>query len=348
VSIRVLEQVFDRSRSSGSARLVLAAIAEVAHHDGVTWCQQGPRENRRSLAHRANCGVRSVERAIEQLVELREVEVRRARRGRSWVNVYRVVVGRIGAVDVEYDRLPFELDEPFSTAAEIVSGGTRSTRQVGGLDGGAQTELEEAPGSESEAELQPANLAGSREGVNPSDLERSTRQPDELNPPNAPGTPSMDPSIDPSDDPSFAAAKSSSSTDDTELVRGLREARIAPDLRAAAIADPERAKAWLDVARKEATTNVAGFFASGFRSGEWPAERGAVVSAERRHQARLESLRNFVVGGLVAEAHDLVDDWSTLTQVERNEYHSLVDELVSEQLPEMAAAGVEPAREAAA
>lgn len=348
MSIRVLEQVFDRSRSTGSARLVLAAIAEVAHHDGVTWCQQGPRENRRSLAHRANCGVRSVERAIEQLVELREVEVRRARRGRSWVNVYRVVVGRIGSVDVEYDRLPFELDERFSTPSELVSAGTRSTRQVGGLDEGTAAEIKGPPGLETQAEVQPANLAGSTESVNPSDLERSSRQPDELNPPAATWTPSMDPSIDPSGDPSFAAAKNSSSTDDTELVRALREVRIAHDLRAQAIADPERARAWLDVARKEAKTNVAGYFVMGFRSGEWPAERGGEVSLERRHQARVESLRNFVIGGLVAEAHDVVEDWSTLTQVERNEYHSLVDELVSEQLPEMVTAGVEPAREAAA
>ena len=92
MSVRVLDQVFDRSRAKGTARCVLIAVADAAHHDGVTWSQQGPRGNRRSIAHRANCSVRAVERAVGELVDLGELEVRKARRGRSWVNVYRVVV----------------------------------------------------------------------------------------------------------------------------------------------------------------------------------------------------------------------------------------------------------------
>lgn len=53
-----------------------------------------------------------------------------------------------------------------------------------------------------------------------------------------------------------------------------------------------------------------------------------------RSAAKVASLRNLVVAGLVDEAHELVDDWVVLTQVERNEYHSLVDELASDRLPE--------------
>ncbi len=122
------------------------------------------------------------------------------------------------------------------------------------------------------------------------------------------------------------------------LDRDLRRHRIGPDVRALAQADPQRTRAWLELAAREAHENMGGFVADGIRCGEWPSARGTEVSSERRHEARTASLRNFVVAGLVDDAHELVEDWTTLTQVERNEYHELVVELVSERLPESPAA----------
>jgi hypothetical protein len=162
VSIRVLDQVFDRSRAKGATRNVLVALADAAHHDGVTWIPQGPPTDPKSIAYRAHAGVRTVERAIETLVALGELQVRRARRGRSYVNVYRVTVGSIAEQDVDYARLPFELDEPFETA----TGTTRrtTTRQDGGLNEDVQPASFDGSTRQNE-QVQPANFAALRARV---------------------------------------------------------------------------------------------------------------------------------------------------------------------------------------
>jgi hypothetical protein len=129
------------------------------------------------------------------------------------------------------------------------------------------------------------------------------------------------------------------------LDRDLRRHHIAADVRSLALADPERARAWLELGMKEARENVGGFVADGIRGGEWPSPRGESIAGERKHRGRVDSLRNLVAAGHVDEAHELVDDWSTLTQVERNEYHELVVELASDQLPE--APAIESVRGAA-
>jgi hypothetical protein len=97
-----------RSASRGTDRLILAILADAAHADGIVWWGQ------ELIASEANCSVREVRRATEELERLVDVEIRWAQHGRSRIKVYRVVVGRFGERELEYSRLPFELDEPFS------------------------------------------------------------------------------------------------------------------------------------------------------------------------------------------------------------------------------------------
>ena len=113
MSVRAIDAVLRLSKSETATRLVAVVIADVAHHDGVGWLDQ------REVATRANVSVPSVKRGVAWLVEHGELEVRKVQRGRRRVNVYRVLLGEVAEQPVEYDRLPFDVDPPFSTRDQI-------------------------------------------------------------------------------------------------------------------------------------------------------------------------------------------------------------------------------------
>jgi hypothetical protein len=116
VSVDVLREVFTSSRSRGVARNVLTVLADAAHPDGVTWLPIMPSKNgdpTKCLTHRANASKHAVVDAVAKLVALGEIEVRKAQRGRAKINVYRVVLGTIGWLEVDYSDLPFALEQPF-------------------------------------------------------------------------------------------------------------------------------------------------------------------------------------------------------------------------------------------
>lgn len=116
VSVDVLREVFTLSQSRGVARNVLTVLADAAHPDGVTWLPVTASKSgdpSKCIAHRANASVRAVRASIVELVELGEIEVRQAQRGRARINVYRVVLGSAGEAEVDYTDLPFDLEQPF-------------------------------------------------------------------------------------------------------------------------------------------------------------------------------------------------------------------------------------------
>lgn len=125
--MKVLSEALDYSVSTGTDRCVLLALADAASHDGVTWLPVMPArargvvnqrvDERKCISHRANCSKRQALRSLGALVELGELEVRQAQRGQKRINVYRVTVGSIADSEVDYDRLPFDLDALFGTEA---------------------------------------------------------------------------------------------------------------------------------------------------------------------------------------------------------------------------------------
>lgn len=326
-----------RSRVSGATYLVLRELAETAHHDGVSWHPQGPPADPRSIAFGARCSEKSVERAVKTLVGMGELEVRRARRGRSWINVYRVVVGTVADLDVDYGRLPFQLDEPFSTHAELVSQGTRSTRQVVGLSD----------------RVHPDNLSGSTEGVQPDNQGSVTPTSGPVQPDNW----SEHTSTRTSKEPSAAARAGARDTPDAaaagDRIENLEQRLVAHGVSGAllvsAIAEPDRALAWLDLAEREADLNVGGFFRAGFQAGGWPGPRfeapTPVGPLERSEQRVRGLIANLGAGDGADEARHWIDREApeSLTTIERAELHALVDELVSDQLPAVDAAQSAPA-----
>jgi hypothetical protein len=70
VSVKAMSWVWDHSEADGNARLVLLAIADNAHDDGKD-AYPGQQE----LARKCRLGVRTVRRAIEELVALGELHV---------------------------------------------------------------------------------------------------------------------------------------------------------------------------------------------------------------------------------------------------------------------------------
>jgi hypothetical protein len=297
VSVKVLSEALDYSASTGTDRCVLLALADAASHDGVTWLPILPArargvpdqriDGRKCITHRANCSKRQALRSIGALEELGEIEIRQAQRGQKRINVYRVVVGSIADSEVDYDRLPFPLDAPFGTD---VRGANLAPRE----EGFDVADL--APGEVTDEPVQGAKLA-----------------PHEVPDPRARVKTGLEPSMDPSAATAAAA-----------LDRELDRLGVGAQLRARALADPPRARAWCELAQTEADTNPAGFFRSGFDSGEWPSPRAA---GERETSG--ESRRRWIelTSPMLErdDAHAVVDGWTDLDHVERSILHELVD-----------------------
>lgn len=115
-----MTEVFKRSGSALAARLVLLALADSAHDDGVTWIGQDV------LAAKAKITEPSVRRCIRDLEASGEVQTRKAQRGRKRINVYRVTLP--GIEDPDYSKLPFEVDPPFVTTDDIARSSSADDR----------------------------------------------------------------------------------------------------------------------------------------------------------------------------------------------------------------------------
>lgn len=133
MSARVSGEVWEHSKADGVALLVLLAIADQAGDDGVTWLQVESTSGKKSITSKARCSRATAFRAVEKLVEMGELQVVQVRRTRSFINVYRVVVGRIAAATVDYDRLPFRLPHPFGSPSQSETVPTVSFEGVQGL-----------------------------------------------------------------------------------------------------------------------------------------------------------------------------------------------------------------------
>jgi DNA-binding Lrp family transcriptional regulator len=113
VSIAVLTRVLAESEATLATRLVAIVLADAAHDDGVTWAPQ------KLIAKKAKLSTEAVRQATKRLQQSGEIEIRQVQRGRKRINVYRLAYGLIS---VDYDRLPFELTEPFTTTpSKLVS-----------------------------------------------------------------------------------------------------------------------------------------------------------------------------------------------------------------------------------
>jgi hypothetical protein len=85
MSIRIMAKVWDGERFSGSALLVLLAMADYANDAGICWPSVG------SLARKARISERTVQRVVDHLVAEGAVEIVRQGGGSGNSNRYRVI-----------------------------------------------------------------------------------------------------------------------------------------------------------------------------------------------------------------------------------------------------------------
>ena len=87
MSIHMMSDVFKRSKSKGTARVVLLALANYSDEHGKCWPSLG------RLARDSNVARRNVINAINALEELGEVERAGTKTSRNGVNVYHIKLG---------------------------------------------------------------------------------------------------------------------------------------------------------------------------------------------------------------------------------------------------------------
>ena len=87
MSIRVMSQVWDRSAHSGSALLLMLAIADFARDDGIAWPSLG------SLARKTRMSERQIRRLVSECESSGELDVDRSRGHRT--HRYRLRVDRL-------------------------------------------------------------------------------------------------------------------------------------------------------------------------------------------------------------------------------------------------------------
>lgn len=119
-----------------------------------------------------------------------------------------------------------------------------------------------------------------------------------------------------------ARLDSAAADDLSERLQGIG---VGIRFRTKALEDPERAAAWLELALAEADTNPAGYWRSGFESGEWPSKRPDTAKDTRWRWIQETSWQIDV-----DEAHHIIDSWNDLDDVERSRLHELADDVRAE------------------
>lgn len=127
MSVRALTEAFRERTTKDSRRLVMLTLADEAHDDGVTWVSQ------ERIADKTNLAVATARDAIRALEQTGIVETRKAQKKRKRFNVYRLTFPALEEVD--YERLPFVLDTPFTTTTEYA----RSSNDDHGIIGSTTT-----------------------------------------------------------------------------------------------------------------------------------------------------------------------------------------------------------------
>jgi len=278
------------------ARLVMFAIADNAWADGIAFPSQG------DLTESTLLSERSVRSGLREAEELDELETRKARKGRSFFNVYRVTVGPIRQVEVDYGRLEkmgIRVTKPFSSVAELSVSTGKSCR----VNHGTQPEENDHFNRQSTT-------------VQPADFDRAYKEGNRK---------------ESEEEPSAAAAGDLQDLGDrllAETIRGELDALVAgAKLRQLALAEPERALAWIQVAKTDAVRNPAGFVLAGLESGDWPSVRGRPPGP-----TEYDRCRHWIEHGSATRldpdhAHSLVDEYD-LGEVERQELHELLDQAI--------------------
>lgn len=161
MSFRVVAKVLRESDERLARRLILLVLAEAASEDGIAWVGQ------EEVAAKARLSRTHVSESIGDMVADGAIELRKAKRGRRRINVYRLILP--GLDEPDYDRLPFVLDEPFTTS-EVPTPSEATASEAPSDDvGSAGSTTSESPTSRARDPL-PEPLEDPSEDPDPSSL----------------------------------------------------------------------------------------------------------------------------------------------------------------------------------
>jgi predicted transcriptional regulator len=99
MSVRIMSEVFEKSRTQGNARLVLLALADSCNDDASCW------PSIRKLAEKANVSEPILKKYLNSLIELGVVtkDEREDHFGRQTSNIYTIIVDKIGSDEISRD-----------------------------------------------------------------------------------------------------------------------------------------------------------------------------------------------------------------------------------------------------
>jgi len=93
MSVRILSEVFEKSETSGNARLVLIALADCASDDGACW------PSIKRIAKMSKVSEQTAKKYLHafEAIGLIEIEERFDRKGRRTSNIYNINIEQLGA-----------------------------------------------------------------------------------------------------------------------------------------------------------------------------------------------------------------------------------------------------------
>lgn len=129
MSVKALGAVFEHSQSSGSARLVLLAMADEANDQGLLTSH---RRSQSWLMKKANLARSSVQRGIRDLVELGELEVLRVGHARAKSD-YRLRLAGLAPLDGSEDPIVVQVETTQPETTEIETPQDRASKAPGSV-----------------------------------------------------------------------------------------------------------------------------------------------------------------------------------------------------------------------
>ena len=99
MSVRIMSEVFERSKTQGNARLVLLALADSCNDDASCW------PSIRKLADKANISEPILKKYLNAFIQIGVVtrDEREDHFGRQTSNLYTIIVDRIGDDEISRD-----------------------------------------------------------------------------------------------------------------------------------------------------------------------------------------------------------------------------------------------------
>jgi hypothetical protein len=137
MSVKIMSDVFEKSKTEGNTRLVLLCLADCANDEGACW------PSIRKIAQKANLSEPMTKKHLNALIATGVVrrEEREDHSGRQTSNFYTVDVAKIGDDEIGRDVweqvTPVSRQQKFGGVTKVTGGGGNSSQGVGGVTEGS-------------------------------------------------------------------------------------------------------------------------------------------------------------------------------------------------------------------